>query len=305
MGPADGDPDRTPDGPDKASSLKLAGEYQVKSQFQVTPEKLGTSGDFAVDLKDLADDPVEVLAEMIADELGVGFLAGSIEGWLKDAMDGREAKLTTALSDFLNASLNFELVSDMVIDGSGTAVTMTHAPTGMSVTIDGKVHEYAFDDLKADSLEKYSIAVSGTNGANLTIKEHDIEVPYAQMLATVLDQVVVPAIDTDADDLGEALQGLIDCDSVGADIYASLQFGSANVYASGCRSALNAVGNQIVSKIGDIDNLTFAVTLDGKATAADSNSDGKADSISGNWDSVFLGDLTNKQATPFKAKRIK
>ena len=299
-------PDGTPNSPDQqAESLSLAGSYTVKSKFQVTPEKLGTSGDFAIDLQDLADDPVEVLAEMIADEVGLDFLAGSIEGWLKDAMDGRETKLTDAISDFLTASLNFDLVSELVVDGSGSSVTMTHAPTGMEVTIDGKAYEYAFEDLKADSLEQYSIAVSGSKGNNLTFKAHDVEVPYGKMLETVLDQVVVPAIDSGASDLGDALQGIIDCNAVGQSIYDDLQFGSASVYASGCRAGADALAREMLSKIGDNQSLTFAVTIDGKATASDSNNDGKADSISGRWDSIFLSDLENKLPTPFKAKRTK
>src|SRR5690606_162084 len=80
------------DGPDPTSpngeeSLEIAGAYEVKSAFRITPERLGPSGDFALDLQELADDPIEAIAELLADELGIpSWLSGQVEALIEQAM---------------------------------------------------------------------------------------------------------------------------------------------------------------------------------------------------------------------------
>lgn len=302
-----GDPDRPggSGGDGDSKSLTIAGDYVVKSEFKVS--KLETGGNLELDLQELADDPVREIADMIADDLNVSFLRSTIEKFLDEAMGTRKARLSSAITDFVEATRNFELVSNMTIKGEGSSMQMTHYPSGMEVEIKGEKYEYAFDDLKADTLTEYPMTVSGTT---LKFKEHHMEIPYTQMLVTVMDQVIVPAIDPDSADLGDALNQIVDCGTVGTKLEGSeidqtlsfLNF-DAGDYAGFCEDAVDAVALSIINEIGKTNSVSVAVALDGKATVADANNDGKADSISGSWNSVFQGDLENKVASPFKAQR--
>ena len=96
-----GDPDRPggSGGDGDSKSLTIAGDYVVKSEFKVTPERLGTSGDLALDLGKLADDPVKEIADMIADEYGISLFRRNIEEAIEEALGSNEEKLSSAISE--------------------------------------------------------------------------------------------------------------------------------------------------------------------------------------------------------------
>jgi hypothetical protein len=289
--------------------LDATGTYTVHSAFELDADELGKNGELGKRLKAMADDPIGEIAEVIADELGgLSFLEGPIEQLLEEVVDQEMAdKISSVLGDMADITVSFDVVSELDVAKAGSGYKGLHSAKGMLVVIDGKDYEYSFDSAPAEGLT----VTLGSNGM-LTFPEHQLEIPYAEMILTILDTTVIPEIDADAQNLGEALANAIDCDKVGVKLeelglfdsidLSFLQDLDASDYAGFCEKGLEAAGDKLYDFVADMDGLTLAITVSGDAKGRDVNGDRRIDSIEGSWKSQIdvLGSIG---AIDFKGQR--
>jgi len=91
-------------------------------------------------------------------------------------------------------------------------------------------------------------------------------------------------IDPAAQNLGQLIQGLVDCNQVGTLVASQIGGFGAGAITTACNLGLVAGANLIYSKIDGIDGSALEFGLTGTAKALDTNSDRKIDKIqTGTW----------------------
>jgi hypothetical protein len=112
------------------------------------------------------------------------------------------------------------------------------------------------------------------------------------MYVIALEQAIVPALDPNADDLGDYLNNRVDCTRIGQSIYdqigGSVPLANEGFYESLCETALEAVAAVAIDKILDYDDAGVVLRITGKARPRDTNNDKKVDTLqSGKWTGVI------------------
>jgi hypothetical protein len=129
------------------------------------------------------------------------------------------------------------------------------------------------------------------------------------MLVAVVDVVAVPAIDPGANNLGEALDTLVDCPAVGEALadYELIPGLSANAYRLFCQVGVTELANQIYDRVDDIAVLEANLELRGSLAAEDVSGNGRADRLQGKWTGKFgLADnATFTDAGSFEGERVR
>lgn len=305
-----GDPDSSspaPGGderPDPGEPLVAAGDYQVKSQFQLSTRDLGD--DIAVIglLEDIENDPYGTLGDFIADEIGLSFVSPVVKTVLQLNVDPSfEQDFKQAAATLLDVSGDFEIVSTLSVEESSGNLTVSHKGETVAVTISGDAYEW---DVDAKSDSTAVSAGAERSGDDVTLDAHVLTVPYSGMLRAALDQIVVPTIDPNASNLAEALSGLVDCQQLGADLEYDFG-GNATVYATACIVGIEVLADEIETRIVNIADLSTDMELAGTFSMSDVSGDGKADQITGNWSSKFLfGDsFSFAEAAEFSGQRLR
>lgn len=298
--PGSDDPGDDPDGDgDPNQPLDATGLYQIDSRFDLISGMPGTVGEVSNTFIDMTDDPYDPaswLIDTILEEWDGGIAEDIIEG----ARPGLDALVHQELMEnapdlveqlvevgdrFGQVTREFGINSTLEVAGdNGDGLSATHTATGYHFRINGTAHAYTLDELERDPVAVEGIGFEFTN-TRVAVSEHSIPLQYGGFLAMVLDDVIIPQVNPNAHDLGDLLGELVDCNAVGARLYAELGFGSAGLYAGACVLGLESGAGLVMDKLVSIDEeAQVRLIISGTAHAADQSGDRRIDTFtSGEW----------------------
>jgi hypothetical protein len=297
-GDSDGDGDGDGDG-DPGTPLDATGAYQIDSRFDLISGMPGTVGEVSNTFIEMTNDPYDPatwLIDTILDRWDGGFAEDLIEGARPDLDELVHEKLMENAPDlvqqlvevgdrFGQVTREFGINSTLeVAADDGDGLSATHTATGYHFSINGTAHAYTLDELERDPVAVEGVGFQFAENT-VTVSEHSIPLQYGGFLAMVLDDVIIPQVNAEADDLGDLLQRLVNCDAVGLSIYNELGFGSAGLYAGACDLGLEAGAGYVMDKLVSIDEeAQVKLIISGTARAADQSGDRRIDTFtSGEW----------------------
>jgi hypothetical protein len=312
--------DDVSDDDDDAGDLSLEGRYALDSTFDVTrglPGDVGAAVEIFVEMSDDPDDPATFVLDMLAAELDSDLLEGLLEalrpgldGMLNDEIMARSPDvvrdLRTVGDQLGQAMSNLAAASTLEVTAGGAA---SHALTGYGFAIDGTAHSYTLAELGADAAEVDGITVA-LAGSTMTLSEHAMPLRYGGLLGVALDEVIVPAIDAGAGDVGALLERQIDCDAIGVTLAAEIGLGGAALYQGACLAALGAAADAVRDRLAAVeDDVPARFVIRGEAKAADQDGDGDIDRLTaGTWAGTidYSGDVTAlPDAATFVGERVR
>jgi hypothetical protein len=292
-----GDSGDDPDGDgDGSSALDATGSYQIDSEFDLISSMPGTVGEVSNTFIEMTDDPYDPatwLIDTILAEWDGGFIEDIVEGarpsldrWMHEEMMERAPDLVAQLVEvgdqFGQVARAFGVNSTLEVAGdSGDGLSATHTAMGYHFTINGAEQAWTLDQLERDPVAVEGVGVE-FDGRRMSLSEHSIPLQYGGFLAMVLDDVIIPAVNPSASDLGDLFQTLVDCDAIGARVYAELEIGNAGLYAGLCETGLETGAGFIMDKLVSIDEeAQVRLIISGSANAADQTGDRRIDTLTG------------------------
>ena len=278
-----------------------AGSFRVTSTFDVASVPLSAQPILAAlaDATDDPDDPARFLVDRTIDALPVGTarsIALALEPLLVESVQADLAEVAPRLvPGFLALShgvehfaRHFGTLELWRIDPSGATsrVLAGFALDGVEVTFDA-----------ANLPDEVTATKVSLVGSELAIVDHELVLPYGELLRLALDRAVVPTVVPGASDVAQALRQLVDCRALGVTVGKTLGTTTGTLYAVACDTALLEIADAFYDKLVAIDDTPLSLALSGTATAVDRDGDGTMDAIqAGAWTGGF--DLGGAR-TPF------
>jgi hypothetical protein len=292
------DPGTGPGSDDVAAPATPEGKYSITSDFDLAtnaPGKVGEIANAFIDMTDSPEDPTKWVVDHAIAAMPSGTLktlasnaAPFVTGYLNDRVLQFAPDFVTKMKDignkFGDVAKHFGTLETLEITKAGTAYAGVHTVTGAHFKIDGMELDFPFVDYSIDNVVVSGVGITYDATGKLTLADHKVPLSYGKILHVALDQAILPLVVPGAHNLGDALNGLVDCNQVGTAISDYVGFGSPGTYASACTAGLNAGADYIYGKINEMDGSALEFGIAGSAKAVDTNRDGKLDAIQrGAW----------------------
>ena len=290
-----GDSGDDPDG-DGESALDATGMYQIDSEFDLISSMPGTVGEVSNTFIEMTNDPYDPatwLIDTILAKWDGGFLEDIVEGarpeldgWLHEEMMERAPDLVVQLVEvgdrFGQVTRAFGVNSTLEVAGdSGDGLSATHTAMGYHFSINGSQQAWTLDQLERDPVAVEGVGVE-FDGSRMALSEHSIPLQYGGFLAMVLDDVIIPEVNPNASDLGDLFLTLVDCQAIGARVYAELGVGNSGLYQGLCEMGLETGAGFIMDKLVSIDEQAqVRLIISGSAGATDASGDRQIDTLTG------------------------
>jgi len=289
--PMNPDPDPVP--------LTPEGKFSVQSDFDLAANLPGTAGtvvNYFIQATDDPDDPTRFIVEKLVAALPNGSIKNTLNGAIPFVAGYLNDRLLQVAPDFVTTIVNvgdafgqvahhFGTIEVMDITASGAAVKTVQ---GLHFKVDNIDLDYNFKDYGMQDVKVEGLQVTLEPSGKLTIGAHKVGLKYGQVLKLALDQAIIPLIDPSAQNLGDLLTNLVNCQAVGAYVYEAIGIGSASTFESACTAGLNAAGPALYHQLDAIDGSALEFGLTGTARGIDKNRDGKMDDIA---TGIWAGDL--------------
>lgn len=293
--PVDEDP-TNPDNPDDLPvPLSAEGRFAMQSEFDLATNVPGTAGtviNYFINATDDPDDPTKFIVDELIKALPAGSIKNAVQnsapfvtGYLNDRLLQIAPNFLTTLIDvgdaFGQAARHFGTLETLDIDAAGGA---TKVVTGVHFEIDQVPLDFQFADYGVTEVRVEGLQVMLEQTGKLTVSEHMVAFSYGQLLKLALDKAVIPMIDPSAQNLGDILEGAVNCQAVGQYVYEAIDLGSPSTFESACNAGLAAASAALYNKLATIDGSALQLGLVGTARGIDRNRDGKMDEIqTGLW----------------------
>ncbi|MGE5184220.1 MAG: hypothetical protein ACM31C_19255 [Acidobacteriota bacterium] len=278
-----------------------AGIFRVTSTFDVASAPLSAQPILAAlaDATDDPDDPGRFLVDRMIAAMPVGTaqtIAYALEPLLVASVQADLAEVAPHLAPGIAAlshglehfARHFSTLELWRIESSGvtTRVVSGFGFDGIDVTFDA-----------ANLPDEVTTTKVSLAGSELAITDHELALPYGQLLRLALDRAVVPSVVPGTTDVAQALRALVDCRALGATVAKSLGATTGTLYAVACDAAMVEAADAFYDKLAAIDEAPLSLALSGSATAVDRDGDGTMDALAaGEWSGGF--DLGGTR-TPF------
>jgi hypothetical protein len=300
LGGGDDEPTDPPNDPppDPPRELDATGSYRIHSRFDLAQNMPGTVGTAVNGIISMTDDPNDpgkwVLQQVIA-ALPDGFfkdiLVASepfVAGELNDQLTQLTPDLVGTLLDvgglISDIAKNFGLGETLSVSQLDGRYAGTLTVDAFELNIDGTAQNFAFVDYDLDNIVATSLPVTLDATKKLSIGQHQFPIPYGTVLRISLDEAIIPAIDPSAQDLGDLLNGVVDCQAVGQEIADALGIGNAGLYAGACTVGLDLAAEQMYQQIAGIDASALDFDIAGISRTVDSDVDYDIDRLEeGTW----------------------
>ncbi len=294
------DGDDTTNPPDSQPvPLTPEGRFSVQSDFDLATNLPGTAGtvvNYFIQATDDPDDPTRFIVEKLVAALPNGSIKNTLNGAIPFVAGYLNDRLLQVAPSFVGKIVQVGDAFGQVAHHFGTIEVLDIAANGATtktvqglhfkvdnVDMDFNFKDYGMQDVKVEGLQ----VVLETSG-KLNIGQHKVGLKYGAMLKLALDQAIIPMIDPSAQNLGDLLKNLVNCQAVGTYVYQAVGIGSASTFESACTAGLTAAGPALYGQLDNIDGSALEFSLTGVARGIDKNKDGKMDSIAtGTWN----GDL--------------
>lgn len=333
VGPGGGDD--TPGGDDVESRTRVAGTYEVTSSYDLTSSETlpPLVTDIVLPLTEFSENPTGTIIDLIlaADtpitpilENIPSALLGIFEATMNNLIEDRlyeNVPLIEQITGYADLAAtivtDFDVVTTMQVgsvDDAGNA-NATHSLSGFAFDNNG---ERVFIDTPeiVDALAvardvSVNVDLRGNTGT-IDIGSHAMELPIGDFAVLGLNAAI--QAQTDYNDLGDLLGGIVDCPGIAAEV-GDLCLGSFCVadesqLSSICETGLNLVAQQVESRLAAIGDAQLLMS-GGQAqvmigSKSDSTSGGAVNAMeSGSWDTAFgLGSFSLPMQSDFEARRL-
>ncbi|MCW5801408.1 MAG: hypothetical protein KIT31_03285 [Deltaproteobacteria bacterium] len=293
--PSDVDPNAPP--PD------ATGKYAMRSTFDLASNAPGAAGavvNAIIAATDEGDDPAKWILEQAINAMPSGtfknvvngakpFIAGIINDRILSIAPDFVTTMVQVGNDVGQVARGFGLNETLDVSKAGDAYAATKTVKGVHFKIDGLESDHAFSDFGVSETVVSQIGVTVSKTGQLAIADHKVGLSYGKVIRIGLDAAIIPSLDPSAQNLGQLLQHLVNCNAVGTAIndavISTIGFGpGAGTFTSACNAGLVAGANFIYSKVDAIDGQAMELGLAGTAKALDKNNDKKLDTIqTGTW----------------------
>ncbi len=291
-----GDDDTTnPPPDDQPVPTTPEGRFAVQSDFDLATNLPGTAGtvvNYFIKATDDPDDPTRFIVEQLVGALPNGSIKNTLNGaipfvagYLNDRLLQVAPNFVTTIVNvgdaFGQVAHNFGTIEVLDITASGAA---TKTVQGLHFKVDNIDLDYNFKDYNMQDIKVDGLQVSLEPSGKLGISKHTVGLKYGSVLRLALDQAIIPLIDPSAQNLGDLLKNLVNCQAVGTYVYQAIGIGSASTFESACTAGLAAAGPALYAQLNNIDGSALQFELTGTARGIDKNKDGKMDDIAtGTW----------------------
>lgn len=289
--------------------LDPSGRYELSSKLDIVSGLDNTVGDVLntfIDMTDDENDPAKWVLDLAMDELAsqgglwenianaVNLIRGVIDPAVNDLILENAPGFVTdvlAVGEMLgDVTRNFGVTSvfDIKKNGNGDVDSLnysaTHEITGVFFEIQGSNYAWNYGDFNAGAIVAEDIPVSKDSANMVVIGNHDMPLTYGAAIVLVLEEVIIPLVDDEADDLASFLQNRVNCENVGVVVEDKVGVGTPALFEGVCEFALEAGAALVIDKILDIDNGGLTLDIAGLARPRDTNGDRKVDNLqSGKW----------------------
>jgi hypothetical protein len=282
-----GDPQPVPATPE--------GKFKVTSEFDLATNAPGTPGtivNYFINATDDPDDPTKFIVDQIIAALpngsiknalinGAPFVTGYLNDRLLEVAPNFVAKLVDLGDAFGQVTKHFGTLEVLEINAQGQA---TKVVNGLHFTIDSVPMDFAFADEGIADTKVEGLMVTLEPSGKLSVASHVVPMKYGQVLRLAIDKGIIPMIDPSAQNLGDILHSVVNCQAVGQYVFEAIGFGSASTFESACNSGLTAAGGALYNALDSLDASALEFTMAGTARGVDRNADSKMDDIqSGVW----------------------
>jgi len=311
---------------DVPRQLDASGKYQVRSTFDIAtnmPGKVGEVSNAIIAATDGPADPTEWILDQIIAKMSSGtlkniltsakpFVAGYLNDRLLQIAPDFVSTMVQTGHDFGQMAKNFGLNEQLEVSGSGTDYMSTVTAMGVHFKIDTLETDVNFADYQMSNIQAANVGVKLDATGKLDIAEHKLPLSYGKVLRIGLDDVIIPALDSNATNLQTLLADLVNCQAVGQAINDALvdQFGfggGASTWNTACVAGLQFGASAIYSKLDSVDASALEFGLVGTAKAVDTNADHKVDALqTGKWTGTlsYSGTPAPLAAASFTAQRM-
>ncbi|MBL0215185.1 MAG: hypothetical protein IPQ07_15015 [Myxococcales bacterium] len=291
-----GDDDTNPPPPDSQPvPLTPEGRFSVQSDFDLATNLPGTAGtvvNYFIQATDDPDDPTRFIVEKLVAALPNGsvkntlngaipFVAGYLNDRLLQVAPDFVGKIVEVGDAFGQVAHHFGTIEVLDIQANGAAVKTVQ---GLHFKVDNVDLDFNFKDYGMQDVKVEGLTVQLEPSGKLNFSQHKVGLKYGQILKLALDQAIIPMIDPSAQNLGDLLKNLVNCQAVGTYVYQAVGIGSASTFESACNAGLAAAGPALYNQLDNIDGSALEFGLAGTARGIDKNKDGKMDDIAtGTW----------------------
>jgi hypothetical protein len=309
-GPGSGG-DPTP--PEPPTPVDASGSYRIHSTFDIAQNMPGTVGTVVNGVIAATDDPNDPMSWVVTQVINT-----MPDGTFKDLLIAAEPfiaselndQLLTLAPDFTNMLLrvghdledvakHFGLSEQLDVVHSGPTYVGTITADGVELNIENTPMAFSFTEYDMENVVAPNLPVQLDATSTLGIGRHRLPLSYGKILRIALDAGIIPLIDANAGNLGELLNGFVDCQAVGQQIADAVGFGGPAMWAGACVTGLNAAADQIYNQIVGIDSSLLEFQLDGTAKASDQNHDFKIDHLdNGVWTGLLSYSGTDADLGP-------
>jgi hypothetical protein len=283
---------------DPPRELNASGSYRIHSKFDIAQNMPGSVGDAVNGLIAMTDDPDDP-GQWILEQVIAGLPDGTIKDILVQAIPfvaGEVNDQITQLAPDLvgtlldvgglvgDVSKNFGLGETLTVNQLDGQYAGTLTVDAFELNIDNTPQNFAFVDYDLENIVATSLPVTLDATKKLSIGQHQFPIPYGTVLRISLDEAIIPAIDPAAQDLGDLLNGVVDCNAVGQEIADALGFGNASLYAGACTVGLDMAAEAMYDQIAGIDSSALDFDIAGISRTADTDNDYDIDLLQeGTW----------------------
>lgn len=316
----DGDP-TNPDDPDDVIPTSAEGKYALTSEFDVASGLPGTVGNIVntfIELTDDDDDPAGGLLDLAINQVSNStlrnilqgarvVLAGTINDRILEIAPDFVPRIIELGDNFGQLARDFGTLTTLDVRKAGASYAATHTLTGVQFKIDGQAYAFPFADYGMDDVVTQNVSVALETTGKFTVASHQLPISMGKVLRLGMDELLIPAIDPLATDLGDMLDGLVDCSAMGQAMYDAVDIGSPSTYASACEIGLQALANLAYQQLNDLDQSAMNFGIAGQARATDSNGDKKIDQLQrGEWAGQveYAGTPAPLQSSTFAGSRM-
>lgn len=299
----------------------LLGKYGVGSRYDLTAGLPGTTGNVINGLITITqgeDAPASGLWQLVIDNLDDGLLRSAAQVARELTVDRINEEIYRVAPDFVpviieigdavgSITKNFQMVSELEIRKSENTLVAKHVIKGVKFEVGGTAQQFLFRDIGTPDVVVDAVPVS-INGNIVTFGRHDVKMPLGAIIRLAIDKAIIPATIPGAQDMGDALNSLVDCFEIGYIVYEEAgYYGAPDIYEDACRFALDLAGQYIYDQLLTFDASAMVFEMTGQSRAKDTNNDGKVDELPlGVWNGNinYSGTLSAINNGKFAAKRM-
>jgi hypothetical protein len=284
--------DRDDAGVDAAPSsipTLLQGDYTVTTAFDLAtlPPPAAALLGTLTDATDTPDDPARYLVDrmvaMMPDGAAKAYAAGLaayVAPYIQLKIDSVAPKfspgLRTIAQELDQLGRQFATMEELHINYDGST---TRTIIGLDMT-SARVDFSPSNRIEATATTRATVDLDGI----VKLDQHQLALPYGEILTLALDRAIIPSVDMNATDLSDVLTDLVDCDQLGAIFADKAGVGSPQLYSTACQVAMLGLASEVYARLAAIDDQPFTIDVAGAALGVDWNGDASMDELrSGTW----------------------